>query len=412
MRIVDVCAFYSPRGGGVRTYIDAKLRSAARLGKEIVILAPGATSEVREVAPGGIVATLPSPALPVDRRYHYFNDERMLWRALDMWRPDHVECSSPWSSASMVARWDGAARRSLVMHSDPLSAYAYRWLGGILPRRQIDRLFGRYWNHLRSLDRSFDVIVTWGEEFSRRLVEGGLSRVSTVPLGIETGRFSPELRREDLRQELLENLGLDRNGIMLIGVGRFGAEKRWDMVIRAVGELGKSHSVALALVGDGPRRQQLELASARFPNVRLLPHLNDRDELAQLLASADGLVHGCEAETFGLAVAEARASGLPLIVPDRGGAYEQLAEGCGFAYRSGSERSLSDALLRFIESGPDRVRQAAIRSSLVRDVDHHFRDLFARYISLPPRPALVGAAEQPAASAEAAYTFGADAVGY
>jgi alpha-1,6-mannosyltransferase len=412
MRIVDVCAFYSPRGGGVRTYIDAKLRAAARLGNEIVILAPGPNSEVREIAPGGIVATLPSPPLPVDRRYHYFNDERLLWRTLDMWRPDHVECSSPWSSASMVARWDGPAHRSLVMHSDPLSAYAYRWLGGILPRRHIDRLFSRYWNHLRSLDRSFDVVVTWGEEFSRRLIEGGLTRVSTVPLGIEAGRFSPELRREELRQEILEGLGLDGSGTLLIGVGRFGPEKRWDMVIRAAGELGRSRSVALALIGDGPRRQQLEMASARFPNVRLLPHLNDRNALAQLLASADALVHGCEAETFGLAVAEARASGIPLIVPDRGGAHEQLTEGCGFAYRSGSERSLSEALLRFIESGPDRLRQAAIRSSLVRDVDHHFRELFARYISLPARPALVGAAERAAAAAEGAYSFGADAVGY
>jgi alpha-1,6-mannosyltransferase len=26
MRIVDVCAFYSPQGGGVRTYIEQKLR--------------------------------------------------------------------------------------------------------------------------------------------------------------------------------------------------------------------------------------------------------------------------------------------------------------------------------------------------------------------------------------------------
>ena len=38
MRIVDVCAFYSPSGGGVRTYVDAKLRAAARFGHELVVL--------------------------------------------------------------------------------------------------------------------------------------------------------------------------------------------------------------------------------------------------------------------------------------------------------------------------------------------------------------------------------------
>ena len=30
MRIADVCAFYTPAGGGVRTYVEAKLRTAAR----------------------------------------------------------------------------------------------------------------------------------------------------------------------------------------------------------------------------------------------------------------------------------------------------------------------------------------------------------------------------------------------
>ena len=113
MRIVDVCAFYSPQGGGVRTYIEAKLRAAARFGHEMIVLAPGQDHEIVQRAPGGYLATIPAPPLPVDRRYRYFNDDKALHRALDEWRPDHVEASSPWSSATMVGRWDGAASRSL-----------------------------------------------------------------------------------------------------------------------------------------------------------------------------------------------------------------------------------------------------------------------------------------------------------
>ena len=51
MRIVDVCAFYAPCGGGVRTYVDAKLRSAARFGHEIIVIAPGKQREVVQRAP-------------------------------------------------------------------------------------------------------------------------------------------------------------------------------------------------------------------------------------------------------------------------------------------------------------------------------------------------------------------------
>src|SRR3982751_674166 len=138
MRIVDVSAFYAPQGGGVRTYVEAKLKAAPCFGHELIVVIPGERDEIVERAPGAILASLASPKLPVDRRYRYFDDEKALHRLLDAWRPDHVEASSPWSSATMVGRWQGPATRSLVMHADPLAAYAYRWLGGIASTPGID----------------------------------------------------------------------------------------------------------------------------------------------------------------------------------------------------------------------------------------------------------------------------------
>src|SRR6187397_2816446 len=41
MRVVDVSESYSSHGGGVRTYVHAKLAAARRLGHELVIIAPG-----------------------------------------------------------------------------------------------------------------------------------------------------------------------------------------------------------------------------------------------------------------------------------------------------------------------------------------------------------------------------------
>jgi alpha-1,6-mannosyltransferase len=83
MRIVDVCAFYSPNGGGVRTYADAKLKAAARFGHEVIVIAPGERHEIVSRAPSGLLVTIPGPRLPVDRRYRYFDDERLLPSGLD-----------------------------------------------------------------------------------------------------------------------------------------------------------------------------------------------------------------------------------------------------------------------------------------------------------------------------------------
>ena len=95
-----------------------------------------------------------------------------------------------------------------------------------------------------------------------------------------------------------------------------------------------------------------------------------------------------------MVAAEARASGVPLILPDRGAAVDQLVPGAGAVYRSARERSLQHALERFIDRGPELQRAAAVRASKVRTMDEHFAELFARYAEITssavPRPAAAG----------------------
>jgi len=231
------------------------------------------------------------------------------------------------------------------------------------------------------------VVVCSNSQLTERLRTGGLGNSETLPMGVEQGLFSPKLRSSDLREAALARLGLDPSGVLLLGAGRFSAEKRWDMVMRAVGECAGRHSVGLLLVGDGRKRQTLEMLGERLPNVAVMPKVTDRHEPARLMASSDALVHGCEAETFCMVAAEARASGIPLIVPDRGAAVDHLVRGGGAVYRSANERSLQRAIERFIDRGPELQRAAAVRGSRVRSMDEHFAELFERYEQIAPLPA-------------------------
>lgn len=272
------------------------------------------------------------------------------------------------------------------MHSDPLAAYAYRWLGGVAQIATIDRWFGRFWRHLRGLSDMFDAVVCANSHLAERLRMGGLPNAETIPMGVESGIFSPRLRSSEIRAAALETLGLGPDGLLLVGVGRLSGEKRWETVIRGIATSARRHPIGLILVGEGPRRRKLESLAERSARVTVLPRLSDRHELARLLASADALVHGCEAETFCMVAAEARASGIPMIVPDRGAAADQLLPKGGVLYRAGSEISLGRALDRFIDRGPELQRAAAARSCQVRTMDEHFADLFARYAEMAPAP--------------------------
>ena len=210
MRIADVCAFYTPAGGGVRTYVEAKLRAAARFGHEMIVIAPGERHEVIRRGPNAILVTIPSPKMPVDKRYRYFDDEAAVHAALDAWQPDHVEASSPWSSATMVGRWQGAASRSLVMHADPLAAYAYRWLGGFASTEQIDRWFGWFWRHLRGLGQHVRHRGLRQRAACRAASRRAASAMPRpIRMGVEAGLFSPALRSAAVREQALAVLGLE-----------------------------------------------------------------------------------------------------------------------------------------------------------------------------------------------------------
>jgi alpha-1,6-mannosyltransferase len=377
MKIVEVCAFYSPQGGGVRAYVERKLAAGPDAGHEIVVIVPGAENKDEQIRPGSRLVTLASPPFPLDRRYRYFDDEPALHAALYAERPDVVEVSSQWRSCAMVADWKGSARRVLFMHSDPLSAYLYRWFGPIAGPESIDAYFDLYWRYLRRISHRFDAIVSASPGLSRRLSDGGVGKVETVPMGVEPGIFSPAHRDESLRQDLLARCSLGPDGLLLLGAGRLAPEKRWPMVIDAVAAAGYHQPVGLVLVGGGRHRARIARLTAGNPHTHLLEPLSDRAAMARLMASADALIHGCEAETFCITAAEARASGLPLIVPDAGGAADQFRPGIDQIYAAAKPAALAEAILRWAVSGHDRsLAQAALP---VRTMDEHFVELFRLY---------------------------------
>jgi len=380
MRIVDVCAFYTPAGGGVKTYVERKLQAGPRAGHEIVILAPGDEDRIEEVAPGAILATIAAAPFPLDRNYHYFDDQDRLHAALDQWRPDLVEVASPWTSASMVGQWRGDAPRALIMHCDFLSAYPYRWLQGMFSISTIDRRLEWYWRHLRRLDRQFDFVVSASDDLTRRLRAGGVAKAQTIPMGVQPDVFSPDLRDEDLRREMLEQCGLPPEATLLVGLGRMAPEKRWPMICEAVLAAGSHHAVGLVLFGAGRDRARVIRATRGSPHIIVAPAIADRARLAGMLASADALIHGCEAETFCMVAAEGAASGLPLILPDRGGAADHHRPGCGIRYAACDARDLGERLTAYLgEDLEEERRRAAALAPQVRLMDAHFRDLFAVY---------------------------------
>jgi alpha-1,6-mannosyltransferase len=79
-------------------------------------------------------------------------------------------------------------------------------------------------------------------------------------------------------------------------------------------------------------------------------------------------------------------SGLPLILPDRGGAADQAREAGGELYRSGDAASAAKAIRRLVDRGIGRLgEEARARAPGTRTIDAHFADLFAGYEAIADR---------------------------
>ncbi|MEM7676567.1 MAG: glycosyltransferase, partial [Myxococcota bacterium] len=137
MKVVDVAEFYAEKGGGVKTYLDQKLRAGSAAGHEVVVLAPG-PEDAEESRHGGRVIWVKSPKVPGDPRYHLFIDRRAVHSVLDRERPNVVEGSSVYGGGWFAGLWPGRAVRSLVFHQDPVAALGHPMLDRFISASTID----------------------------------------------------------------------------------------------------------------------------------------------------------------------------------------------------------------------------------------------------------------------------------
>ncbi len=382
MRIVDVCEFYAPNGGGIRTYVDRKMQLLAELGHELIVLAP-ATEDRIEKRDGGQIIWIKAPALPFDTNYRMFWEAEPVHSWLNKLLPDVVEASSPWRPAWIVGKWPGQAVKVFFLHSDPVVSYPQRWFGRLASRERIDAAFDWFNRYLRRAIPLFDSLVVCGESLGTRLESRHVGPADCIALGIDRGAFSPALRDDSLRADLLAQCDLPEDATLLIGVGRHHPEKRWNLVIDAVQAAGSQRPVGLILIGQGMASSALQKQIGANPHIRLFRPVYDRPQLARVLASGDALIHGCEGETFGLVASEALASGLPLIVPDEGGCTEITHPDYSETFSARDAASAAQAILRFCGRDRHMVRAAACEAALaVRSDRDHVAALVMHYQKL------------------------------
>jgi len=127
-------------------------------------------------------------------------------------------------------------------------------------------------------------------------------------------------------------------------VSRIDPIKRVDLVLDALACEPSLAALAIDVYGTGSDFDALRArAEHHHPNVNFRGFVAD---IPGMLARSDLLVHLCPEEPFGLAVIEAMAAGIPVLVPDRGGAGSLVRDGVdGFRFRADDAGALAARLM-------------------------------------------------------------------
>lgn len=340
LRIAQLANFVGPVSGGMRQAIDRLGAGYVARGHERILVVPGEHDETVETA-DGIVVTVASPHLP-GSAYRMIAQPWRALIALDRFRPTSVEVSDKWT-LSPVGSW--ARRRdigSILFSHERLDAMLGLWL-----RRQfgVETAVGAL---NRRLAQGFDAVVVTSQ-FAADEFENTPARLARVPLGVDLEMFRPD-RGTPAADGLLK----------LCYVGRLSREKSPHLAVAAAVEVHRRGvPMRMDVYGDGPHLAELQEIAGDAPVV-FHGYLSGREEVARAYARSDISLSVCPAETFGLAVLEALASGTPVVTSDRGGARELVDETCG-EWGQPDPVSLADAVQR-MAARPAAATRAAARA--------------------------------------------------
>ena len=203
--------------------------------------------------------------------------------------------------------------------------------------------------------RGMDAVVAVGSGLRDEIRE-----LADVPVDVVGNVIAPEFFESSDRERK------PPPALRLLAIGLLKPQKRFDILLQAMRRVAEEHEgTKLTIVGDGPDRDSLE-SLARELGIE--EHVNfaglaTRDTIRHWLAWADALVSSSDRESFGLAVAEASAVGLPVVVTASGGPETFVEPEMGIVVPKGDATALAEALL----SLPAFMRAfdgGAVRSSM------------------------------------------------
>jgi glycosyltransferase involved in cell wall biosynthesis len=225
-----------------------------------------------------------------------------------------------------------------------------------------------------------DATIAVSDVVRERLISWGVParKITVVPNGLETAAlaFDPAARERARGQ-----FGFGPETYVIGALGRIDENKRVELTVEAATPM-LGERCKILVIGRGEHRAQVEAAAARLGVTDHVIFGGFQPDTAAMMAAFDLYVASSVQETFGLAVLEAMASGLPVVYtvcPALDGIQTSQARQV-----AGTPEAMRAEIRKAVEAGPQsREPDSAVfdrysMESVARQIDDLYERTLAR----------------------------------
>ena len=347
LRVAVVTETYPPEINGVAMTTGRMVEGLVAAGHRVDLIRPRQAHEGAVIAADGVEQML-ARGIPIPK---YANlqlglpAQKVLLRRWSHQRPDVVQVVTEgplgWSALT-------AARKLRLPVISEFHTNFHRYTG----HYGVGWLKAPIAAYLRSFHKRADLTLVPTRALGDELQALGIPRVDVVSRGVDTELFAPQRRSDALRRQW----GLGPDDLAVLYVGRIAPEKNLALLEKAFAAIHARHPRArLVMVGGGPALAALR---SRQPRA-VFAGMQTGTALAEHYASGDLFLFPSLTETYGNVVAEALASGLPVVAYRDAAALELVSHDIhGWLAEPGDEAAFVAGAVSLADAPGQRARQA------------------------------------------------------